>query len=104
MKYILPMPGVVLVLVACVICIGMETCAYQNFEVWQGNVTVTGISDCDGEACLGFNYGPDDKHGYVKSGYIVKRYADKDLPWLWCEVSRSGAGICLPPQDKYHAH
>lgn len=101
MRFVIPGYGIGLTLFLSVVLIAIEGGMHDSNSVWHGNVTITGIGhSSDGTPTLDFSY--NGKHGFTSNPEAVLRYSQKDLPYLWCDVSRTGTGICYTPTPKQH--
>ncbi len=93
MKLISLKVGLLMLLASAIIC-GMESYCYCNVSIWHGNVRLTSDwSDSDGVLVQNFDYA-DGKHGWVANNRLVLLQHQGKVPWLWCDVRRSGKGFC----------
>lgn len=99
MKYIISGPIGALIVLFSIIACGMESCSYYNVAIWHGNVQPTSISKPGEDLTLNFEYA-DGKRGWTTSSDVLFAYSTGKLPWLWCDVSRSGRATCYPPKQK----
>lgn len=96
MRFVLPSYAVFFACFLSGVLIFIESVAYNSNSVWHGNVTVTGIGhDSSGTPTLDFLYSG--KHGYTGNTEAIIRFSQNTLPYLWCDVSRTGLGSCFPP-------
>ena len=98
MRFVIPGYGVAAICFISFALIALEGVLHDNNSVWHGNVTVTGIGHANGSPTLDFLY--EGKHGYTGNQEAVLRYSQKNLPYLWCDVSRTGSGTCYVPTIK----
>jgi hypothetical protein len=99
MKYIISFPLGILMIVLSGIACGMESCSYYNVSIWHGNVRPRELWNADA-LTLGFDYA-DGRRGWTTNTEAVLRYSQGRLPWLWCDVTRSGkASSCFTPNLK----
>lgn len=97
MRFVLPGYAVFTSFLVSGLLIFTEYMTYSNNAVWHGNVTPVNIThNSDGIAVLEFLYS-DNKHGGTTNTEPIIRFSQNNLPYLWCDVSRTGAGTCFPP-------
>jgi hypothetical protein len=98
MRFVIPGYGVAAICFLSGVLILIEGGLHDSISVWHGNVTVTGIGHySNGSPTLDFSY--DGKHGYTSNTEAVLRFSQKSLPYLWCDVSRTGTGTCYVPKQ-----
>lgn len=97
MRFIIPGYGVALICFLSGVLILLEGALHDGNSVWHGNVIITGVGhSSEGTPTLDFSY--EGKHGYTSNPEAVLRYSQKNLPYLWCDVSRTGSGTCYTPK------